>query len=79
MVGNVAAEDVSAGRLERVLKEFLPRRPGLFVYFPARMQTQPKLRAFIDLAVARLRMRGKPTPYDESEWRRPNRVTCERD
>jgi DNA-binding transcriptional LysR family regulator len=62
----VAAEDVSAGRLERVLKEFLPRRPGLFVYFPSRMQTQPKLRAFIDLAVARLRMHSKPTPYDGS-------------
>lgn len=51
----VAAEDVVAGRLERVLEKFLPTRPGLFLYFPSRMQAQPKLRAFIDLAVARLK------------------------
>ncbi|OCP09212.1 MULTISPECIES: LysR family transcriptional regulator [unclassified Ensifer] len=41
---------VSAGRLERVLEAFLPASPGLFLYFPAKAQTQPKLRAFLDLA-----------------------------
>lgn len=54
----VAAEDVAAGRLEPVLEAFLPRTPGLYLYFPARMQTQPKLRAFIDMAVANLKLRG---------------------
>lgn len=54
----VAAEDVAAGTLERVLDSFLRRTPGLFLYFPARMQTQPKLRAFIDIAVAHLKVHG---------------------
>jgi DNA-binding transcriptional LysR family regulator len=53
----VAADDVAAGRLERVLDGFLPKRPGLFLYFPSRMQAQPKLRAFIDMAVTGLKMR----------------------
>ena len=53
----VAAEDIAMGRLELVLRPFLTQTPGLFLYFPARMQTQPKLRAFIDVAVASLRSR----------------------
>ncbi|WP_225768987.1 LysR family transcriptional regulator [Inquilinus sp. Marseille-Q2685] len=47
----VAAELVS-GQLEPVLQPFLPRTPGLFLYFPRRAQDQPKLRAFIDVARA---------------------------
>lgn len=43
-------EAVATGRLERVLEAFLPASPGLFIYFPAKAQTQPKLRAFLDLA-----------------------------
>jgi DNA-binding transcriptional LysR family regulator len=46
------AGSVAAGRLECVLREFHPMSPGLYVYFPARAQTQPKLRAFIDMATA---------------------------
>ncbi|WFU46574.1 LysR family transcriptional regulator [Sinorhizobium terangae] len=42
-------EAVAAGRLERVLHAYLPTSPGLFIYFPAKAQTQPKLRAFLDL------------------------------
>ena len=34
------------------LAEFLPKTPGLFLYFPARTQMQPKLRAFIDMLTA---------------------------
>ncbi|MFK0273756.1 LysR substrate-binding domain-containing protein [Ensifer sp. NPDC090286] len=41
---------VTSGRLERVLEAYLPTSPGLFIYFPAKAQTQPKLRAFLDLA-----------------------------
>lgn len=43
---------ISGGRLERVLQDYLPTSPGLFIYFPARSQTQPKLRAFIDMATS---------------------------
>lgn len=41
---------VASGRLQRVLEAYLPRSPGLFIYFPAKAQTQPKLRALLDLA-----------------------------
>jgi DNA-binding transcriptional LysR family regulator len=46
------AREVQSGELEPVLQEFLPTTPGLFLYFPARTQTQPKLRAFIDMMTA---------------------------
>jgi DNA-binding transcriptional LysR family regulator len=44
----VAARELASGDLESALKPFLPVKPGLFLYFPARSQAQPKLRAFID-------------------------------
>jgi DNA-binding transcriptional LysR family regulator len=50
-----AAREVAAGQLESVLHEFLPTSPGLFLYFPARTQIQPKLRALIDLLTAERR------------------------
>ena len=52
------AEAVASGRLERVLEAFLPTTPGLFAYFPARSQTQPKLRAFLDMASKLMRRKG---------------------
>jgi DNA-binding transcriptional LysR family regulator len=52
------AEELRSGRLARVLDRYLPTTPGLFLYFPARAQAQPKLRAFIDLTVATLRKAG---------------------
>jgi DNA-binding transcriptional LysR family regulator len=45
-------EDLDAGRLERVLHTFVPPTAGLYLYFPARTQQQPKLRAFIDMATS---------------------------
>jgi DNA-binding transcriptional LysR family regulator len=50
-----AAPDIAAGRLATVLDDFAPTSPGLFLYFPARAQSQPKLRAFIDTATSLLR------------------------
>ncbi len=47
-----AARELATNALESVLEEFLPKTPGLFLYFPARTQTQPKLRAFIDTLTA---------------------------
>lgn len=44
------AHDLAEGRLERVLTGFVPKTSGLFLYFAAHTQSQPKLRAFIDMA-----------------------------
>jgi DNA-binding transcriptional LysR family regulator len=53
----VAAPLVEQGLLERVLEPFMPETPGFFLYFPSRAQVMPKLRAFADFAVAKLRGR----------------------
>ncbi len=53
----VVAAELASGALEPVLQPFLPRSPGLFLYFPQRAQDQPKLRAFIDVARAVLKPR----------------------
>ncbi len=52
------APELGAGLLERVLEPFLPTTPGLFLYFPQRAQSQPKLRAFIDVARKLLPLRA---------------------
>src|SRR3954471_5447903 len=44
----IAAGLVKAGKLVRVLEPFAPMAPGVFLYYPGRHQTVPKLRAFID-------------------------------
>ena len=46
-----AERELAEGRLEAVLEAYLPTSPGLYLYFPSRSQTQPKLRAFIDVAL----------------------------
>jgi DNA-binding transcriptional LysR family regulator len=46
----LAQPALTAGSLEQVLTRHLPVTSGLFLYFPARSQAQPKLRAFIDYA-----------------------------
>jgi DNA-binding transcriptional LysR family regulator len=51
----LARRALAAGELEEVLARHLPSTPGLFLYFPARSQAQPKLRAFIDFVNDRLR------------------------
>jgi DNA-binding transcriptional LysR family regulator len=45
-----AAADLAAGTLEPVLRDFIATDSGLFLYFPTRTQSQPKLRAFINIA-----------------------------
>ena len=57
-VADIAVEtELRAGMLVRVLEPFLPTTPGLFLYFPQRAQTQPKLRALIDIARKNLKSR----------------------
>lgn len=46
----LVARQVAAGQLVPVLDAFATESPGFFLYFPNRAQTQPKLRAFIDIA-----------------------------
>lgn len=57
-----ASRELAAGQLESVLEEFLPRTPGLFLYFPTRTQTQPKLRAFIDMVTSAGKRRDAARP-----------------
>lgn len=47
------AEDLAAGRLESVLRNHVRPSAGLYLYFPAKTQAQPKLRAFIDMVRGR--------------------------
>jgi DNA-binding transcriptional LysR family regulator len=44
-----AAPYLARKELEVVLEDYLVRVPGLFLYFPERSRTQPKLRALIDV------------------------------
>ena len=44
----IAAGPTKAGKLLHVLKPFAPMAPGVFLYYPGRLQMMPKLRAFID-------------------------------
>lgn len=44
----LATSAIAAGRLVRVLDQFSPMTPGVFLYYPGHRQIMPKLRAFID-------------------------------
>jgi DNA-binding transcriptional LysR family regulator len=46
-------ESIEAGRLKRVLADWSPTFPGLFLYYPSRRHPQPALRAFIDCLLDR--------------------------
>jgi DNA-binding transcriptional LysR family regulator len=48
------APHLASGELEVVLADYAVTVPGFFLYFPRRSGLQPKLRAFIELARARL-------------------------
>lgn len=48
---HMAQPFIDRGLLETTLDTFAAHTPGLFLYFPARAQVLPKLRAFIDYAV----------------------------
>jgi len=51
----IAAPEIADGTLRPVLRPYLPTTQGLYLYFPSRSQAQPKLRAFIDYVVGRVR------------------------
>lgn len=54
----VAAASLGSGRLIEVLAPFAPTAPGVFLYYPNRRQTLPKLRAFIDHVKRQLDTKG---------------------
>ncbi|WP_437964169.1 LysR substrate-binding domain-containing protein [Sorangium sp. So ce260] len=56
----LVAEDMARGTLVTALEEYAPTGPGFYLYFPARAQTQAKLRAFIDTALAVLAPERRP-------------------
>ncbi|WP_437792205.1 LysR substrate-binding domain-containing protein [Sorangium sp. So ce693] len=58
------AEDLASGALATALERHAPTGPGFFLYFPARAQTQAKLRAFIDMALAVLMPKGRRKPNE---------------
>ncbi|MET0209095.1 MAG: LysR substrate-binding domain-containing protein, partial [Burkholderiaceae bacterium] len=47
-----AMEHLADGRLVRVLEDWCPPIPGLFLYFPANRHMSAGLRAFVDLLKA---------------------------
>ncbi len=47
-------ESIAAGRLKRVLADWSPTFPGLFLYYSNRHNPQPALKAFIDCLLGRL-------------------------
>jgi len=49
----MVADLVAAGRLDRVLSDWCPYWPGLYLYYPSRRQMPSPLRAFIDFARSR--------------------------
>jgi DNA-binding transcriptional LysR family regulator len=50
-------EAIAAGRLKRIMTEWSPTLPGLFLYYSGRRSPTPALRAFIDCLVDRHRPR----------------------
>jgi len=55
----IAAGAVKAGKLEVVLEDFAPMAPGVFLYYPSRHQSLPKLKAFIAHVKANARAMGR--------------------
>ncbi|MDI3288497.1 LysR family transcriptional regulator [Polyangium sp. 15x6] len=58
------ADAVAEGRLERVLEPFVTPGPGLCLYFPARMQEQPKLKALVEIVKG---MRDEPRSHPKGK------------
>lgn len=48
LLEHMVPEAIAAGRLQRVLEDWCPPFPGVYLYYPSRRQMRPALRAFID-------------------------------
>ena len=54
---SLAIPHIRAKKLKRVLSAFSPTFPGFYLYYPSRRQQPPKLKAFVDHALAHYRRR----------------------
>jgi len=54
----LARAEIESGKLKQLLPETAIEEPGLFLYYPKRAATAPKLRAFIDVARHMLKSRS---------------------
>jgi DNA-binding transcriptional LysR family regulator len=54
----LARAELEGGKLTQLLPETAIEEPGLFLYYPQRAATAPKLRAFIDVAKYMLKLRS---------------------
>ncbi|MCW2217838.1 DNA-binding transcriptional LysR family regulator [Bradyrhizobium japonicum] len=70
----IATSLVKTGKLVQVLKSFAPMAPGVFLYYPSRHQTMPKLRAFIDHVKARPAAAGKTRVHVDDKHRRGTKM-----
>ncbi len=69
----LAAGAVTAGKLVRVLEQFAPMTPGVFLYYPGHRQIMPKLRAFIDHVKSRSDAADKTRIYVDERRARPRK------
>jgi DNA-binding transcriptional LysR family regulator len=53
----MAAPHIAAGRLKRVLKDWMPRFVGYHLYYPSRRQASPAFELLVD--ALRYRPRGR--------------------
>jgi len=69
----IAAAPMRAGNLVQVLEPFAPMTPGVFLYYPSRRQTMPKLRAFIDHVKSRANAGGAPHVGADAKRAKPRK------
>jgi DNA-binding transcriptional LysR family regulator len=58
----LALPHIQAKKLKRVLSGFSPTFPGFYLYYPSRRQQPPKLKAFVDYALAQFAKRWVEPP-----------------
>jgi DNA-binding transcriptional LysR family regulator len=69
-VCSLVSKYIEQGTLEVVLQEFGREVPGLYLYYPSRSQSLPKLRVFAEFATKRMRQALTPDAYSP-EWPGP--------
>ena len=52
LIEGLAAEALAQGRLVRLMEDWCPAFPGLFLYYPSRRLMRPALRTFVDFLKA---------------------------
>ena len=71
----IAAGAVKAGKLVRVLEQFAPMAPGVFLYYPGSRQIIPKLRAFIDHVKSRPGAPSKSRSHSDKKRTRATAIS----